>query len=340
MQVMNSFSRSARLLLAGTALALSLPAAAAPATQTLCVWDISGTQGDVFNMMKDYRLAAARWGANIELKPYTDERIASDDFKAGQCDAVIMTGLRGRQFNGFSGSLDSLGSMPTYDHVRKVLATLAKPNAAQLMVSGNYEVGGIAPMGAAYLFVNDRSINSVGKLSGKKIAVMDYDKAQAKMVQKVGAQPVASDVMNFAGKFNNGSVDIIGAPAAAFKPLELFKGLGTKGAIAQFPLVQISLQLYIRRDRFPEGFGQKSREYMYSQMDRALKLVDTAEKEIDKRFWMQIPEADQEKYTIMIRESRISLTNDGIYDKRAMRLLKQVRCQIKPAEAECSQSQE
>ncbi|HEX6591101.1 MAG TPA: putative solute-binding protein, partial [Moraxellaceae bacterium] len=296
--------------------------------------------GDVFNMMKDYKLAAARWGANIELKPYTDERIASEDFKAGQCDAVIMTGLRGRQFNGFTGSLDSLGGIPTYKHLQKVLATLAKPNAGQLMVSGNYEVAGISPMGAAYLFVNDRSINSVGKLSGKKIAVMDYDKAQAKMVQKVGAQPVASDVMNFAGKFNNGSVDIVGAPAAAFKPLELFKGLGSKGAIAQFPLVQITLQLYIRQDKFPEGFGQKSREYMFSQFDRALALVNTAEKEIDKKYWMQIPEADQEKYTIMIRESRVSLTNDGIYDKKTMKLLKQVRCQITPADAECAQNLE
>lgn len=340
MMMLNRFARVARFAVAGAALAASASAVAAPATQTFCVWDISGTQGDVYNLMKDYRLAAARWGANLELKPYTDERIAADDFKAGQCDAVIMTGLRGRQFNGFTGSLDSLGAMPTYDHVKQVLATLAKPNASSLMVNGNYEVAGIAPMGAAYLFTRDRTINSVAKMSGKKIAVLDYDKAQAKMVQKVGAQPVASDVMNFAGKFNNGSVDIIGAPAAAFKPLELFKGLGTKGAIAQFPLVQITLQMYIRQDRFPQGFGQKSREYMYSQVPRALEMADKAEKEIEKRYWMQIPEADQEKYTIMIREARVSLMNEGIYDKRTMKLLKQVRCKITPADAECAMNLE
>lgn len=336
MKMLNHVTRAGKMALAGATLVLSGSVMA----QTFCVWDISGTQGDVYNMMKDYRLEAARWGANLELKPYTDERIASDDFKAGQCDAVIMTGLRGRQFNGFTGSLDSLGSMPTYEHLRKVLATLAKPAAGQLMVNGNYEVVGVAPMGAAYLFTRDKSINSVAKMSGKKIAVLDYDKAQAKMVQKVGAQPVASDVMNFAGKFNNGSVDIIGAPLAAYKPLELFKGLGTQGAIANFPLVQITLQMYIRRDRFPEGFGQKSREYMYSQMGRALKLVDAAEKEVDKRYWMQITPADAEKYTLMIREARISLMNDGIYDKRTMKMLKQVRCQITPTDAECSQNLE
>jgi hypothetical protein len=339
MRATNSFSRAVRVLLAGTGLALAVQANAAD-KQTLCVWDISGTQGDVYNLMKDYKLAAARWGGNIELRAYTDEKIASEDFKAGQCDAVIMTGLRGRQFNGFTGSLDSLGSMPTYDHVKKVLATLSKPQLAQLMVSGNYEVGGITPLGAAYLFVNDRGINNVGKLSGKKIAVLDYDKAQARMVQKVGAQPVASDVTNFAGKFNNGSVDIVGAPAAAFKPLELFKGLGTKGGIVQFPLVQVSLQLYLRKDRFPEGFGQKSREYMFSQFERAMTLVSAAEKEIDKKFWMEIPPADKEKYMQMIRESRIALMNEGIYDKKAMKLLKKVRCEISAGEAECAQNLE
>lgn len=340
MQTLSKFSYAVRVLLAGAALALSATAGAAPAKLVLCVWDIAGTQGDIFNLMKDYQLAAARWGASLELKPYVDEKIASEDFKAGQCDAVIMTGLRGRQFNVFTGSLDSLGSQPTYKHVEKVMATLAKPNAAKLMVSGNYEVAGLTPMGAAYLFVNDRSINTVGKLSGKKIAVLDYDKAQAKMVQKVGAQPVASDVMNFAGKFNNGSVDIIGAPAAAFKPLELFKGLGNKGAIAQFPLVQLTLQLIIRQDRFPEGYGQKSREYMYTQLPRSMTLINNAEKAIEKRFWMAIPEADQEKYTLMIRESRIALTNEGIYDKKTMHMLKQIRCQITPADAECSQTLE
>lgn len=340
MQTLTKYSRGARLLLAGAALALSSATASASAKQTLCVWDIIGAQGDVFNLMKDYKLAAAKWGANIDLRPYTDEKIASEDFKAGQCDAVVMTGLRGRQFNAFTGSIDSLGALPSYPMLQKALATLSSPAASKLMVSGNYEVAGIAPMGAAYLFVNDRLINSVGKLSGKKIAVLDYDKAQAKMVQLVGAQPVASDVTNFAGKFNNGSVDIIGSPAAGFKPLELHKGLGTRGAIVNFPLLQLTFQVIVRRDKFPEGFGQKSREYMQAQYPRAMSLISKAEADIDKKYWMQIPAADQEKYIVMMRESRIALTNEGIYDKRMMSVLKKVRCQVEPSNAECAQKLE
>lgn len=339
MQTLTKYSRGARLLVAGAALALSSSAMAA-GKQTLCVWDIIGAQGDVFNMMKDYKLAAAKWGANIEMKAYTDEKIAGEDFKAGQCDAVVMTGLRGRQFNSFTGSIDSIGSLPAYSMLQKALATITSPAAAKLMVSGNYEVAGVTPMGAAYLFVNDRQINNVGKLSGKKIAVLDYDKAQAKLVQQVGAQPVASDITNFAGKFNNGSVDIIGSPAAGFKPLELHKGLGTKGAIVNFPLLQLTLQVIIRREKFPEGFGQKSREYIQSQYPRAMGLITGAEGDIDKKFWMQIPAADKEKYVNMMRESRISLTNDGIYDKRMMSVLKKVRCQVEPSNAECAQKLE
>jgi hypothetical protein len=84
---------------------------AAQAKQTLCVFDLLGTGGDVYAMMKDYSLASAKWGADIVLKPYTDERIAAEDFKAGQCDAVSLTGLRGRQFNTFTGSIDSIGAI-------------------------------------------------------------------------------------------------------------------------------------------------------------------------------------------------------------------------------------
>lgn len=49
------------------------------------------------------------------------------------------------------------------------------------------------------------------------------------MVARAGATAVNSDISNFAAKFNNGQVDMVGAPAYAYKPLELSKGLGTKG---------------------------------------------------------------------------------------------------------------
>lgn len=38
------------------------------ARQTLCVFDLLGTGGDVYAMMKDYSLAAAKSGADARLK--------------------------------------------------------------------------------------------------------------------------------------------------------------------------------------------------------------------------------------------------------------------------------
>jgi hypothetical protein len=81
-------------------------------SRTLCVWDLMGANGDNFSLMKDYRLAAKDWGVNLKLKAYSDEKIATEDFRVGQCDAVVITGLRAKPFNTFAGSLESIGSIP------------------------------------------------------------------------------------------------------------------------------------------------------------------------------------------------------------------------------------
>ena len=160
---------------ATAALALTLtPTAQAAEKRTMCVFDIIGANGDIYNIMKDYKTAALGWGIDLELKPYTDEKIASEDLKAGQCDAAVLTGIRGRQFNSYTGSMDSIGAIPSYDAMRTVITVLASgnPSINEKLVSGPYEVGGVAPMGAAYLFVKDRTIDTVGELSGKSIAVL------------------------------------------------------------------------------------------------------------------------------------------------------------------------
>lgn len=317
-----------------------MAASGTAAAKKVCVFDLLGAQGDAFGMMKDFALVSAKLGAPLELSPYTSESVALAELKAGQCDAALMTGLRGRDLNLFTGSMDSIGAIPTYAVLQKAYATLASPAVAGLMTNNGYEVAGMAPAGAAYLFVNDRQINSVAKLSGKKIASFDYDKSQAKMIQKVGAQPVSADITNFGAKFNNGSVDIIAAPAAAYKPLELFKGIGTKGAIVHFPIAQLSFQLFIKKDKFPADYGQKAREYWAGQYDRAMNIVKKAEKDVPGAAWMELPAADKDKYVVLMRDSRIALTSEGIYDKKMMKLLKKTRCAIDAGDAECAQNLE
>ncbi|WP_111860511.1 putative solute-binding protein [Acinetobacter sp. CFCC 10889] len=308
----------------------------AQAKQVVCVFDLVGKNGDVFNLMKDYQLAAKAWGADIELKVNQNEGVIAEDFKAGKCDGISVTGMRGRQFNNFTGSLDAIGAIPDLNLAVKIMQGLTSPNFSKYMTNGQYEVVGVIPVGDAFLMVNDRNINTVAKAAGKKIAVLDYDQAQKIMVQQVGAQAVSADVTNFGAKFNNGQVDIIGAPAAVFKPLELHKGLGTKGAIVNYPILQVTGNLIIRKDKFPEGFGQKSRDWVKAQLPRAFGIIGKMKADIPAKYWMQVPPADKPGYQKLMRESRISLTQQGVYNKQMMKLLWQFRCKNDPKNFECA----
>lgn len=325
----------------GLASALTLSMAAtsgfAAEKRTMCVFDIIGTSGDVYNMMTDYKTAAIEWGVDLDLKVYTDEKIAAEDLKAGQCDAAVITGIRGRQFNKYTGSLDSVGSLPSYEHVQQAVAVLSSghPSINSKLVSGQYEVVGIAPMGAAYLFVKDRTIDTVGELSGKSISVMEYDAAQGKMASKVGMSPVMSDITNFAGRFNNGSVDICFAPALAYSALELYKGMQPDGGIINYVLGQLTLQVFVRQDRFPAGYGDQSRKFMFGQFDRAMRVIENANNEISTKWWINLPTADIAGYDEMLRESRIALRDEGIYDPEMMTLLRKIRCKQDGSRAEC-----
>ena len=69
-------------------------------------------------------------------------------------------------------------------------------------------------------------------------------------------------------------------------------------------------------------------------------LIKSAEAQIDPKYWMHIPAADQAKYVVLLRESRIALTQDGIYDKKMMAVLKKIRCKNNPTDSECSQNLE
>ncbi len=335
-----------------TALLIAMGAAApAHAAQKVCVYDLLGASGDLFNMAKDYAVAMQKNGVSVELKGYTDERVATEDFRTGQCDGVIATAFRTRQFNATAGAIDTLGATTivrdgkidiqgSYDVVRKLIQTYSSPQAAKLMVEGNYEIGGITPLGAAYPVVNDRKLNTVEALAGKRIASFDYDKAQAVMIQRIGAQPISADITNFSTKFNNGSVDMIAAPTLAYKPLELYKGIGKNGGIARFPILILTYQVVLNKTKFPEGFGEKSREYWATQFDRSLQLIKQSDASIPPATWIELTPENSYKYTLMLRESRIDIAQKGLYDKRGLKVIKKIRCNVNPGDPECTTKSE
>ncbi len=117
---------------------LSFAKAVLAEPKKMCVFDLLGANGPTFSQMKDYKTAALAWGVELKLKPYTSERVAAEDFKSGLCDAVSFTGIRARQFNSFTGSLDAIGAMPTYEHLKSVITTISTKKAAKLMFSDPY----------------------------------------------------------------------------------------------------------------------------------------------------------------------------------------------------------
>ncbi|MFN4265328.1 MAG: putative solute-binding protein [Aquabacterium sp.] len=343
--------KTSSVLAAAAVAATLLAPVAAQAKAMMCVWDVVGKTGDVYAAATDYALAMQKQGVDFDIKTYTDERVAIEDFRAGQCDGVVATAFRTRQFNAVAGSIDSIGSttivkngkidLPaSYEVLRKVIQVFASPQAGKLMVEGNYEIGGIFPLGAAYPIVRDKKINSVEALSGKKIAAFDYDKAQGVMIQRIGAQPVSVDVTNIGPKFNNGFVDMVTLPAVAYKPFELYKGIGTTGAIARFPIMIPTVQVVINHTKFPAGAGDKSRQYWLSQFDRALHIIKLAEKGIPASAWDDLPAENVPKYVLMLREARMDIAKQGLYNKQGLNIIKRARCSINPADAECATKDE
>lgn len=344
---------TARTIAAGlVALALAGTATTADAAKVrLCVYDPSGVGGEGYRAAMDYRLEMAQYGADIELKAYTNERVAVEDFRTDQCEAVLATALRTRQFNGVAAALDSLGASTivrqgkvdldaSFEVVRRFIDMMSSAKAGELMVSGAYEVAGMLPLGAAYAFVNDRSISTLDSAKGRKVASLDHDKGQAEVIRRVGANAVTADTMNFANMFNNGNVDVVVAPTIAYKPLELFRGIGSKGGVSRFPLTILTYQLVIKPERFPKGFGQKSRDYMAQNFDIAIASLRLADRGVPEAFWIDAPSDAVQRSVALLRQVRVQMAEQGVYDKRGLKLAKKIRCAVAPESAECADSTE
>lgn len=350
-----------------------------PKDLTLCVFSPEGAKGKAFEQAMSYLTEVPKYtqiakniGVNInvtllnplnlrlsiaypklkksastdvKIRIYTDERVLAEDFKLKKCDGAGMSNMRARQFNPFVGSIDAVGALLTYNQVNEAINLLARPEFANRMINKDYEVVGIVPLGAAYVMVNDRAINTLSKAAGRKVAVFDVDKTQAKLAQRIGAQPIAVDLTSIGGKFNNGEVEIMAGPALLFKPLELYKGMmgsngQVKGAIIRFPVMQVTGALMMQRGKFPDGLGQIVREVSAANMTPAYNFIHEVEADIPANFWMDVPEADQPGYLKMMRESRLAMTQEGHYDKSMMQFLKRVRCKFAPTNYECSLNDE
>ncbi len=308
--------------------------------RTFCVWDPVGSSGRLFSLMQSQRPMALEYDVDLKLRAYTNEHIAAEEFRAGQCDQVLLTGAMAREFNRFTGSLDAMGAIPTEKEMRMMMRVLSQESAQQYLRAGRYEVAGVLPAGAVYLFLRDRSIDQVEKLQGKRIATLDHDRAAVTMVRHVGASVVGSTTTNFAGRFNNGSVDVAYAPAVAYEPMELYRGLADNGGIFRYKIAQMNFQILVRHERFPDDYIQAVREHAHESVDGAYEIIRDAEDTIDEDYWMYPSAQEKAEYDGMLREVRIQLRDEGVFDAKALRVMRGVRCRVDPSRAECTENRE
>ena len=168
----------------------------------------------------------------------------------------------------------------------------------------NYDVAGILQFGLAYVFVRDRNLNTIEKAKGKK--------------------------------FNNNQVDAIAAPAYAFKPLEIERAISKNGAMFSFPVVNITGDLIIHPEKFPENFAAQSREWFIEQLPRSFAMVKRLENSIPERYKLNLSKEDELRYQKILRDGRMGLTKQGVYDPMMMSVLKRARCTIERTRFECS----
>jgi hypothetical protein len=128
----------------------------------------------------------------------------------------------------------------------------------------------------------------------------------------------------------------------AYLPLELYRGIGKKGGIFRFPLLYATGSILVRRDillpKIPDLDDRllQLRSFGLRFLDSFITTLRQAEKDIPPSLYIDLSEADKAKYWQMLREARIGMTKEGIYDPSMMNLLKKVRCRHEPSDPECS----
>jgi len=324
-----------KLLAAAMAVAFSASATALE-KKTICTWDPVGKNGPVMTFYSDLKPKAIAWGIDLEFLAYTDEKVASNDFRAGVCDGAHLSAILSRQFVPFSGTLDAIGGITSQSGLEKIIATLASPKAGKILTNESFEAVAAWPVGSMFAFVNDRNIDTVAEFSGKKISVLNEDPQILKLANMVGASPVGTSLATFSGQFNNGNIDILFMPALAYNTFELYHGLGDKGGILDYRMYYGMLQTVIKKDAFPEDFGVKMRSYVVNRLKDINKLVEDAEKEIPGKYWIKTTPETQAEFVKLSRDVRLALKAENKMDPKALKLLWKIRCSENPGDSECA----
>jgi len=270
------------------------------------------------------------------MDAYTDEKVASNDFKSGVCDAVFLTNLLAKEYVPFSGAFGAPGAITSLDELKTLSATLNSPKARKFITSGKYELTGLFPIGEIYTFVRDKSNVSIPNISGKKVSILNADIASSRFAEIVGASPVHTSLATWGGQFNNGNVDVMFAPALAYNTFELYKGLGGSGGIVDYNILYAVMEMVVNNQRVPEGFAVSMRKHALSRFDELENTVKQAHSEIPEKYWVRLGQSQTDEYENLAKDIRLGLKKEKAYDSKAITILWKIRCKFNPSATECA----
>ncbi|UZK03388.1 putative solute-binding protein [Venatoribacter cucullus] len=304
-----------------------------------CVWDMLGRSGPVYTTVDDQRFRSLHYGLELTLKAYQDEQALIDDLRAGRCDAGLISGIRALEFNRFSGTLEALGAIPDSTHLQLLVQVLASPRTAEHLTDDNYVVLGAAALGESYLYTHSDRLLSVNQLAGKTLGVPRHDQSLQALAANTGASVQAGELLAVVDDFVSGRTDAMLAPLIGFHVAGTGKVKAGSG-IVNARLSQSTIQLIGRAERFPIGLAQMLREDFLFKFDSYVKRVETERANIQPQLWFPVAAAQQQALDSQLRELRIQLREQGVYDAHMLRLMKRVRCRINPSANECSDERE
>jgi hypothetical protein len=103
--------------------------------------------------------------------------------------------------------------------------------------------------------------------------------------------------------------------------------------------VNITGDLIIRPGQFPSGFGTQSRQWFVNKLPSNFAMVKRLEAGMNAKR-ITLSSEDKIRYQKMLRDGRMNLTRQGVYDASMMNVLKRARCTVERTNFECSLSAE
>lgn len=248
-----------------------------------------------------------------------------------------MSGAKAREFNDFTGSIEALGGVPSRKHMKYLLQVLSSTHAHKKMTQGDFQIVGIIPIGANYIFTHDGKKPTLNRsFNGKnRAAIVEGDMSQQALfgafdMQLIPGQSTAAA----AGAYNLAEADMFLSPLVGYNMFNLGTGL-KHGSIIDYPLSQMTLQVVSRIDTIPLEVGQLLREDLFVKLNMYNRKVDNNTRGVPREKMYKLSPRDEKIMDIKIAEIREVVADSGGYNKSMLKLQKKIRCKIDKTLDEC-----